>query len=146
MSDTLGQVGELPALAAYELLRADRDAVLVDVRTAAEWSFVGTPDLSSLGKEVLFLEWQSFPSSQLVPGFTDSLQTKLQTQAVPKSAALLFICRSGARSLAAARAMAAQGFTNCINVAGGFEGPCDPERHRGGLEGWKAQGLPWVQN
>jgi rhodanese-related sulfurtransferase len=59
---------------------------------------------------------------------------------------IAFICRSGARSQAAAIAMTAKGFTKCFNVAGGFEGDVDAERHRGGTNGWKAEGLPWVQS
>ena len=139
-------MGEISAPAAYELLRAAPEAALVDVRTAAEWAFVGVPDLSALGKDVIFAEWQSFPSSQVAPGFAGALAAKLAAQGAPISAALLFICRSGVRSLAAARAMSALGFSQCINVAGGFEGPCDASRHRGGLDGWKALGLPWLQN
>jgi rhodanese-related sulfurtransferase len=57
----------------------------------------------------------------------------------------LFFCRSGSRSLAAAKAMAAAGYRACHNVAGGFEGPLDDERHRGSADGWKAAGLPWLQ-
>jgi rhodanese-related sulfurtransferase len=58
---------------------------------------------------------------------------------------LFFICRSGQRSLKAAQAMATAGFTRCRNVSDGFEGPLDPNRHRGQLGGWKAKGLPWAQ-
>ena len=146
MSDTTGPVGEMTARAAYELLRGAPEAALIDVRTAAEWAFVGVPDLSGLGKDVIFAEWQSFPSLQVVAGFADALAVKLEAQGAPKSAALVFICRSGVRSLAAARAVCALGYNHCINLAGGFEGPCDASRHRGGLDGWKAQGLPWLQN
>ena len=58
---------------------------------------------------------------------------------------LFFICRSGSRSLAAAKAMAAAGYRACHNVAGGFEGPLDDDSHRGSVGGWKAAGLPWIQ-
>ena len=146
MSNTTGPVGEMTARAAYELLRGEPEAALVDVRTAAEWAFVGVPDLSDFGKDVIFAEWQSFPSSQVAPGFAAALAARLAAQGAPTSAALLFICRSGVRCLAAARAMSVLGFSQCINVAGGFEGPCDASRHRGGLDGWKALGLPWLQN
>jgi rhodanese-related sulfurtransferase len=64
---------------------------------------------------------------------------------IPKESTLLFICRSGARSRSAAIAMTQAGFRTCYNVAGGFEGPPDGERHRGKVDGWKAKGLPWVQ-
>ena len=56
-----------------------------------------------------------------------------------------FICRSGARSLAAAQAAQAAGYAAVFNVADGFEGPVDRDGHRGQAAGWKAAGLPWVQ-
>jgi rhodanese-related sulfurtransferase len=62
-----------------------------------------------------------------------------------KDSELFFICRSGGRSKMAAQALSALGFTRCRNVKDGFEGPLDPDRHRGGLGGWKAAGLPWSQ-
>ncbi|HEU4379951.1 MAG TPA: rhodanese-like domain-containing protein, partial [Hyphomicrobiaceae bacterium] len=62
-----------------------------------------------------------------------------------KGTEIFFICRSGARSLKAAEAMVAAGYSRCRNVADGFEGPLDPHRHRGQLSGWKAKGLPWTQ-
>jgi rhodanese-related sulfurtransferase len=61
-------------------------------------------------------------------------------------APILFICRSGGRSRAAAAALTAAGYRRCYNVAEGFEGNPDPERHRGKTGGWKAAGLPWVQD
>jgi len=64
---------------------------------------------------------------------------------LPRDAAILFLCRSGARSRAAAIAMTELGFARCYNIAGGFEGDLDGERHRG-VGGWKAAGLPWRQN
>jgi len=64
---------------------------------------------------------------------------------VAKDAPIVFMCRSGGRSKAAAVAMTAQGFRRCYNLAGGFEGPLDSARHRGTAGGWKAAGLPWAQ-
>jgi rhodanese-related sulfurtransferase len=58
---------------------------------------------------------------------------------------VLFLCRSGARSRAAAVALTGLGFAKAFNVAGGFEGDPDGERHRGNINGWKAAGLPWRQ-
>ncbi len=78
--------------------------------------------------------------------FAAQLAAELAARGVSKDAPLYFICRSGARSRHAAVAMADAGFTQCFNVAGGFEGPHDPERHRGQVEGWKAAGLPWTQS
>jgi rhodanese-related sulfurtransferase len=126
-------------------LKGDVGSVLIDVRTGAEWAFVGLPDLSSLGKRPVLVEWQDFPGGQLNVAFVDRLAGMLAAIGANKDNELFFLCRSGGRSLGAARAMAAAGYARCRNVADGFEGPLDPNRHRGMLGGWKAKGLPWVQ-
>jgi rhodanese-related sulfurtransferase len=126
-------------------LKSDPKAVLVDVRTKAEWSFVGVPDLSSVGKKLHLVEWQTFPAGQVDPQFADKLTSVLEASSVGKDDEIFFICRSGGRSMSAARAMAAKGYLRCRNVADGFEGPLDPRRHRGGTGGWKSAGLPWSQ-
>jgi rhodanese-related sulfurtransferase len=130
---------------AWERLKADDAAVLVDVRTRAEWSYVGIPDLSSLGKKLFLLEWQTFPAGQVDPQFADKLAGQLAAAGVEKNSEIFFICRSGGRSKAAATVMAAMGYSRCRNVADGFEGPLDQRRHRGAAGGWKAAGLPWIQ-
>lgn len=129
----------------WEKLEKDPRAVLVDVRTEAEWAFVGVPDLSSLGKEPVCLEWQHYPGGQLNPSFTSQLRSMLAARGAGEDAELFFICRSGHRSLHSAEAMAKTGYRACHNVAGGFEGPPDNEGHRGLVSGWKAAGLPWIQ-
>jgi rhodanese-related sulfurtransferase len=126
-------------------LKRDSDAVLIDVRTNAEWAFVGLPDLSSVGKSPVQVEWQEFPGDRPNPAFVDHLAEALAAIGANKDSELFFICRSGGRSLKAARAMTVAGYSRCRNVADGFEGPLDPNRHRGALSGWKARGLPWVQ-
>jgi rhodanese-related sulfurtransferase len=127
--------------AAYAALRDDPDAVLVDVRTDAEWNFVGLPDLSPLGKDAVLIPWQLYPSMQVNAGFADHLRRA----GVTASSKVFYICRSGARSLAAGQAAQAGGFPHAFNVADGFEGPVDAEGHRGTIAGWKAAGLPWRQ-
>jgi rhodanese-related sulfurtransferase len=126
-------------------LQRDRDSVLIDVRTDAEWAYVGQPDLSSVGKRPVQVEWLAFPGDRLNTAFVDRLTTALAAIGANKDSELFFICRSGGRSLKAAQAMAAAGYACCRNVADGFEGPLDSDRHRGGIGGWKAKGLPWVQ-
>jgi rhodanese-related sulfurtransferase len=111
----------------------------------AEWAWVGLPDLSSIGKRPVLVEWQSFPGDQLNSAFVDRVSEALIPIGATKDNELLLICRSGNRSLKAARAMAAAGYTRCVNVADGFEGPLDTDRHRGQLAGWKAKRLPWTQ-
>jgi len=126
---------------AWEALNADPQAQLVDVRTDAEWNFVGVPDLSPVGKQPALIPWQVYPTMQRHPGFTDDLKRA----GFQPDNHLYFICRSGARSMAAAEAARAAGFANVYNVADGFEGPVDAEGHRGAAGGWKADGLPWRQ-
>ncbi len=63
-----------------------------------------------------------------------------------RDARLLFLCRSGVRSKAAAAAMTRAGYSNCFNVSEGFEGDRDSEKHRSQVGGWKKAGLPWAQN
>jgi len=126
---------------AWEALKTDPNAVLVDVRTDAEWNFVGLPDLSDLGKKVVLIPWQMFPTMQVNGQFTE----QLRKAGVTPESRVYYLCRSGARSLAAGQAAQAAGFPQAFNVADGFEGPVGPDGHRGGVAGWKAEGLPWVQ-
>jgi rhodanese-related sulfurtransferase len=147
MSDesAVGYAGDLPVTDAYELLAADPSSILIDVRTEAEWAYVGVPDLSALGKTPLFIEWQSFPSNAVDPAFATRLSDALAGAKVARGAKLLFLCRSGVRSRHAAVAMTAAGWSSCFNIADGFEGPMDPSRHRNVLGGWRAGNLPWAQ-
>ncbi len=137
--------GDRSVTEVFESLKADSSATLVDVRTNAEWTFVGVPDLSMLGKEAILAEWQGFPSNGPHQGFANQLSDVLAQKGLDQNAVIYFLCRSGARSKAAAIAMTALGYKNCYNVADGFEGGHDPEGHRGSVSGWKAQGLPWSQ-
>ena len=132
----------------WDGLRNDKDAVLVDVRTHAEWSFVGLPDLSELGKELLLNQWAILPGMQQNPSFMDELDKQLDGAAPSK---IYFLCRSGVRSLSAAHlvseAFAARGQSvDCVNIIGGFEGDLDQDRQRGNMNGWKNEGLPWRQS
>lgn len=132
---------------AWNLLERDFSVMLVDVRTQAEWNFVGVPDLSSLDRETVCVEWARWPGMTPNDRFVEDLTEKLAGQPLT---ALLFLCRSGVRSLAAAKAVneafTARGLdVGCINVSGGFEGDLDADKHRGGLNGWKVEGLPWRQ-
>ena len=126
---------------AWEKLAADPEAQLVDVRTDAEWQYVGLPDLRPVGRQAVLVSWQYYPSGRVNPGFVDELrQAGLQP-----SHSLYFLCRSGVRSMAAAQAAESAGFGACSNVAYGFEGHPDGLGHRGTVSGWKADGLPWCQ-
>ena len=134
--------GDIPVEEAWAVLRDESDATLIDVRTDAEWSYVGVPDLTGLGKQPLLVSWQRFPDMAINAEFIEMLHRA----GLSLDAANLFICRSGVRSRAAALAMAAEGFSRCYNVAEGFEGDKDASQHRGTTGGWKAAGLPWIQS
>ena len=125
----------------WEALKNDPDAVLVDVRTDAEWNFVGLAELGEAGKQPVLIPWQVYPSMQVNGAFLEHLA---RAGATPRHK-LYFICRSGARSMSAGLAAQAGGFPHCFNVADGFEGPPDAEGHRGQIAGWTAAGLPWRQ-
>ena len=133
--------GDLLPNDALKLLHDDTSARLVDVRTDAEWSYVGVPDLSTAASDLVLLSWQRFPSMQVDPDFL----SQLSKIAPNLSAPLLFLCRSGVRSQSAAVAATSAGYTSAFNVAGGFEGDKNSDGHRGKINGWKALGLPWVQ-
>jgi rhodanese-related sulfurtransferase len=135
--------GDISVSDAWDLLQAEPAAQLVDVRTQAEWNYVGLPDVSSLGRKVHMVEWQHFPAGTPNPAFVG--ETAQTLGAIGRDTPLLFLCRSGVRSRAAAIAMTAAGFTRAYNIAGGFEGDLDGQRHRGATNGWKAAGLPWKQ-
>jgi rhodanese-related sulfurtransferase len=141
-----GYAGDIGAIEAYELLKRDGAAILVDVRTKPEWAFVGTSDLSALGKQPIFLEWQEYPLMRTSPDFVTNLQAMIAKHGGDAATPLLFLCRSGARSRAAAIAMTAAGFSQCFNIAGGFEGGHDDKHKRGSVSGWKVDGLPWSQS
>jgi rhodanese-related sulfurtransferase len=137
--------GDVSAEEAWEGLKGSAEATLIDVRTEAEWAYVGVPMLDDLGKAPVLIEWQSFPSGRLNPAFVDLVTQRLSAAGIGKDAPLYFLCRSGSRSRSAAIAMTAAGFTNCMNIGPGFEGPLDQDRHRGSLSGWKMANLPWKQ-
>ncbi len=137
-----GYAGDLPPTAAYDLLRSEPKALLVDVRTDAEWTYVGMPDLAATGQAPVKLAWQLFPAMQVNPDFVAALSRQVPDKSTP----LLFLCRSGVRSKAAALAMTAAGYARAYNIEEGFEGGLDPEKHRGRVGGWKARGLPWIQS
>lgn len=137
----LDYAGDITANEAWKRLRNDSKAQLLDVRTRAEWNFVGLPDLSSVGRRVHCVEWQGFPTGAPNPGFVGEASQALEDH----GAQIMLLCRSGARSRAAAIALTQAGFTQAFNIADGFEGDPDAEGHRGNINGWKASNLPWRQ-
>jgi rhodanese-related sulfurtransferase len=134
--------GDISPQTAWEILTDDPGAVLIDVRTDAEWKYVGTPDLSDLGKRPLKISWKHFPEMRVNERFVE----QVQDAGVEKQDTVVLLCRSGQRSAEAAASLTESGFLRCYNVEEGFEGGKDEEGRRGVLEGWKARELPWVQD
>jgi len=131
----LSYEGELTPGEAYRVLQSAPAARLVDVRTQAEWDFVGRIP------GAVEIEWESYPDGKRNPSFVEQLCEQIDPEAL-----VMFICRSGSRSHHAAIAAAAAGFTRSYNVLEGFEGKKDASSHRNSVGGWRVGGLPWSQN
>ena len=142
MANGESYAGDGDPQATWQALSEDPEAVLLDVRTDAEWRFVGIPDLSTLGKQTALVEWVTYPNLGRNQGFVE----QVRAAGVGEGQSVYLICRSGQRSRDAAIALTAAGFARCHNVSEGFEGPMDEAAHRGDIGGWKARGLPWRQS
>ena len=134
-AEGLSYFGAVTPEEAHALATELPNARLIDVRTRAEWDFVG-----HIPRSVL-IEWNSYPAGARNPAFLDELRALVPDPETP----LLFVCRSGQRSDSAARAATAAGYHRAFNVLEGFEGPRDDKGHRGTVGGWRKAGLPWVQ-
>lgn len=133
--------GDVSPEQAYQQLSANPAAVLVDVRTEAEWQFSGLPSLKSIQKSPITLSLKLYPDFCDNPAFLGDLM-----RAVPdRSAPVYFLCKTGGRSAAAASMAAGLGYSQAYNIAGGFEGDLNQHRQRGQSTGWKASKLPWEQ-
>ena len=130
--------GDVNPQEAFEQLSSNNNAVMIDVRTRAEWAFVGVPAVERMAT----ISWQQFPLMQVNEEFVAAVKEF----GISNTADIYLICRSGSRSAAAASLLTESGFTSCYNVAEGFEGDLDEGRHRGKTNGWKARGLPWIQS
>ncbi len=139
-------IKEIDSSDAYEALK-NNDSVLVDVRTDAEHIFVGQVDLSKISGKVILLPWKTFPAMAINPRFQITLEKELNGLATGdiRDLKLIFMCRSGARSLEAAMYCTQLGFKNCYNLISGFEGRSNDKGHRSTIDGWKAENLPWKQ-
>lgn len=127
--------GALLPREAYEIWQQAPGAKLVDVRTRAEWDYVGRIPAA------VEIELLTYPGNRPNPAFLAEL-----TQQVDKGALMMFICRSGGRSHNAAMLAMQAGYTECYNVLEGFEGDKDAAGHRNTKGGWRAAGLPWGQS
>lgn len=135
LAQGLPYAGALLPAEAHELLNQLAGARLVDVRTKAEWEFVGRPPNAAL------IEWNAWPSGQPNPGFAEQLRAQVPDTEAP----VLFLCRSGGRSNNAAAAAARAGYKQAFNILEGFEGDKNDKGQRGTVGGWRRAGLPWSQ-
>ena len=125
---------------AFELLKNQKNSVLIDVRTNEELNFVGIVDASFFENRMIFLPWQTLPQMQQNQNFSNELTAKLNNDQE-----LIFLCRSGSRSNQSANLASSLGFSKCYNIINGFEGDLDSKNHRGLVNGWKASNLHWEQ-
>ncbi len=137
----LNYCGDIAPEDAYEFIRSN-PALVIDVRTMPEWQFVGVPDLHGTKAKLATVSWKNYPDFSPNTQFAYELGT---IAGITKNMPLLFICRSGGRSLDAALAMTQTGYRYCFNIEGGFEGEPDASGHRSTAQGWKANKLPWKQ-
>ncbi len=127
-----GYAGDISPALAWQWLQSGQ-AVLVDVRTDAEREWVGqVPGAVALALK----QW---PGMTMNPDFDAGLQA-----AVPAGTKVVLLCRSGVRSVAAAKRATELGI-EAYNILGGFEGDADENGQRGRKGGWRFCGLPWRQ-
>lgn len=131
--------GDVTPEEAWRALSENENAVMVDVRTFAEWKCVGVADLSKLSKDNILIEWVDFPDRNPNENFIEELK-----EAVPsKDTTIYFLCRTALRSVGAAIAATEEGYKDSYNILEGFEGDRDDQGHRGRTTGWQALNLPW---
>ncbi len=135
----MSYAGDITPQQAWDLLRDNPDAVLVDVRTEAEWAAVGVPDIAELDRPLHLVQWVDARGVRN----PDFLAELLAAGVRPESGPVVFLCRSGQRSMYAATAATAAGIVPSYNVIQGFEGAVGPAGRRD-VEGWKVLGLPWT--
>lgn len=119
---------------AYEYLQSHPEAVLIDCRSEMEYLFVGHP------KDAILIPWQDGPDFEINPDFLGHVR-----KAASMNRPIVLICRSGNRSRVAGAYLEKYGFPEVYNVLHGFEGDLDEHRHRGNINGWRFDGLPWEQ-
>lgn len=135
---TMSEIKSLAPKTAYAALQANPAALLIDVRDTLEFGFVGHPPgtVNVPWKEWSNRQWQANPD----------FVAQMVAQVPNKATQLLLLCRSGQRSLDAAKALAEVGYTDLTNIEEGFEGDLDSEKHRSNVGGWRCHGLPWEQS
>jgi rhodanese-related sulfurtransferase len=134
--EAMTEIKSLNPKQAWNVLETESTTVLLDVRDRTEFGFVGHPT------GAVNIPWKQAPSWQLNPQFFDDVYRHIPNRDTP----ILLLCRSGQRSLDAAKALAEAGYKDLTNIEEGFEGALDEHKHRSSLGGWRAHGLPWEQS
>jgi rhodanese-related sulfurtransferase len=129
-------IENLPPQQAWSFIQQNDRAILVDVRTQMEYAYVGHP----LG--AVHIPWKEAPNWEINQNFVSDVSKIVPNHETP----ILLLCRSGQRSLAAARVLEEAGYEHLVNIVDGFEGPLDQNKHRGNMGGWRFCRLPWEQN
>jgi len=130
----------LPKMA-VERLQNNPQALFVDVRSKAEFKYVGYPENSILIPWIDDPDWEPNPEA-----FSDLVMQELDGRENLSDTEIILICRSGFRSNEALKCLENKGFTQVSHVASGFEGDLDENDHRGNLNGWRHDGMPWSQS
>ena len=130
----------LPKIA-VERLQSNSQALFVDVRSKAEYKYVGFPENSILNPWIDDPDWEPNPEA-----FSDLVMQELDGRENILNTEIILICRSGFRSNEALKCLENKGFTQVSHVASGFEGDLDENDHRGNLNGWRHDGMPWSQS
>lgn len=136
--NSLPYVGAMKPKEAFDVLQANPQARLIDVRTKPELELVGRVP------NALHVEWATFPGMVANPDFPKQLEDVLNQAGADKDSVLIFMCRTGGRSHNAATVAAALGFTQAYNMLEGFEGEANQLKQRTLINGWKHANLPWT--
>ncbi len=134
----LPYAGAMTPQEAFEVLQANAQALLVDVRTKAELELVGRIP------GALNVEWAFYPGMVANENFAEQLAAELNNRNVGKDSVLIFLCRTGGRSNNAATVAASLGYSQAYNTLEGFEGEANANKQRTTINGWKHAGLPWT--
>lgn len=134
----LPYAGALTPQEAFEILKTNPKALLIDVRTQAERELVGRVP------GALAVEWAFYPGMVANEHFPQQLVAQLDAQNCDTNSVLIFLCRTGGRSNNAATVAARLGFKQVYNMLEGFEGEANSQQQRTFINGWKHAGLPWV--
>tara|TARA_R110002074_G_scaffold145034_2_gene293508 strand:+ start:142180 stop:142578 length:399 start_codon:yes stop_codon:yes gene_type:complete len=132
----MSSIKSLSPAQAYEFLQNNSQAKLIDTRTTIEYSFVGHP------LNAIHLPLKRPPNWEAFDDFISQFAKHIPSKSTP----LILMCRSGARSMEAAKLLESAGYQELYNMEEGFEGDKDENNHRNTIGGWRFHDLPWEQS